>query len=215
MIDTGLALGLPAAWLMGTAASVHCGLMCVGLHSALSTGPARAKNTALLHLGRLLGYALLGALAGLAGSALLRFLPTADTAASLRAAGGVTLIFLGLGSLRRSAAGHACPAKALRRTSGGGVLGRGLAWALLPCPTLYAMLLLASFSASPAQGGAILLAFGIGTVPVFALQSGLLARLEWRAHWPQLRATALIGGGVLLSLSAALMDWRGPGLCLG
>jgi len=41
---------------------------------------------------------------------------------------------------------------------------------------LYATLLVAALSASAASGGMLMLAFGLGTIPAFALQSEFLSR---------------------------------------
>jgi len=47
----------------------------------------------------------------------------------------------------------------------GGALGLGLAWGWLPCGMTYSMLLLAATTASAATGAAVMLAFGLGTLP--------------------------------------------------
>ena len=47
----------------------------------------------------------------------------------------------------------------------GGAIGLGLAWGWLPCGMTYSMLLLAATTASVATGAAVMLAFGLGTLP--------------------------------------------------
>jgi hypothetical protein len=47
----------------------------------------------------------------------------------------------------------------------GGAIGLGLAWGWLPCGMTYSMLLLAATTASVPLGAAVMLAFGVGTLP--------------------------------------------------
>jgi len=47
----------------------------------------------------------------------------------------------------------------------GGAIGLGLAWGWLPCGMTYSMLLLSATTASAAWGAAVMLAFGLGTLP--------------------------------------------------
>jgi sulfite exporter TauE/SafE len=47
----------------------------------------------------------------------------------------------------------------------GGAIGLGLAWGWLPCGMTYSMLLLSATTASVPMGAAVMLAFGVGTLP--------------------------------------------------
>ncbi len=58
-------------------------------------------------------------------------------------------------------------------------------WGWIPCGLVYSTLVLATTTASPASGGLVMLAFGIGTLPmvismgVVADRIGRLARFRW------------------------------------
>ncbi len=73
-------------------------------------------------------------------------------------------------------------------------VGAGLVWSLMPCGMVYAALSAAWLSVSAAQGGLIMLCFGIGTLPAMLGLSGVLARLH---KTPQLRRGAAISVLVL------------------
>ena len=72
----------------------------------------------------------------------------------------------------------------------------GLLWGWLPCGLVYSMLLFAAFSADAWHGAAIMLAFGLGTLPSMLSSSLLGAQLQrWIA---QPRTRMLSGVGLLL-----------------
>ncbi len=208
-------LSAPALLLAGTAASVHCVAMC----GALSAQQSRAagelpmlKALALLHGGRVLGYAALGALAGGIGQGLLRHLPDPSFGRALQMLAAALLIVIGTRLLLQKPALAACciPAVQARRTVAPlGVLLRGFAWAAVPCGLLYSVLLLAALSGSPFDGALLAGAFALGGTP-------LLAVVGWRSRTAAPRRRAgwwLIAIG-LLSLattvfmpSDALRNW--------
>ena len=53
-------------------------------------------------------------------------------------------------------------------------LGLGLIWGVLPCGLVYSILLVAATTADAANGGLVMLAFGIGTMPAM-IATGLSA----------------------------------------
>jgi sulfite exporter TauE/SafE len=203
---TEFALALGAGLLGG----VHCAGMCGGFVLVAATSGRRGW---LFHVGRLLGYAVLGALAGLLGHTLdlggtalglhrLRFL----AAAALLLLFG--LGFLGLVPRRWLEPGSGPVVRllgAVRRSGGAsGWLLLGLPIGLLPCGLLYPMYALAAGSGSATDGALLLVAFGLGTLPVLGSVSFVFARLQLPARQRLLRAV-----GVLMLAMAGWMLWRG------
>lgn len=203
-------LGIPALFLAGLAASPHCSLMCGPLQLAqLRRSGGRARAAAWLHLGRVSGYAVLGAMGGAVGAQGLMQLPSPTVGAGVQLAAALVLAWLGFGYLR--APQTACCAPPLR-TGAGRVtaltyLARGWAWALLPCAALYAMLLLAVLSASAAYGAALMAAFGLGTVPLVAGTALALQRhLGSTRGARRTAALVLLAVATIAAVSAGLGD---------
>ena len=183
--DLSASLSLGAALVAGLAASGHCIGMCGGIAGALAmrgrdsgTG-ARLGMALAYNLSRITSYAVAGGIAGLLGRTLLKAMDVAPLSVAFRVFAGVIMIaaagrllfgwrFLdpieaaGSGLWRRIA-----PWAGRQGRSGGigGAIGLGLAWGWLPCGMTYSMLLLAATTASVASGAAVMLAFGVGTLP--------------------------------------------------
>jgi hypothetical protein len=190
-------------------------------------GGARSVRLAAIHsLGRLLTYATIGVLAGLAGNAL-------DLAGSLGnvqrlatlAAGG-TIIAWGVYALIRATRVRRTPAEPPRARTGSTAFGSalvhirtrsrarrtfalGLLTGLLPCGWLWAFAISAAGSGSPVGGALVMIAFWIGTVPamvgLLGLAGPLVARV--RARLPLVTALALIAVG----LATLGLRWRDAG----
>jgi sulfite exporter TauE/SafE len=80
----------------------------------------------------------------------------------------------------------------------------GAATPLLPCGPLYFLVALAAFAGSAVGGAELLLAFGLGTLPLLWLAQGQLGRMASRlgpAGFDRARSA-------LALLSAAVMVWR-------
>ena len=199
-------LSAPALLIAGTAASVHCVAMCGALsaqQSRAAGGMPMAKALLLLHGGRVLGYAALGALAGGIGQGLLRHLPDPSLGRALQMLAAALLVAIGARLLLQKPALPACCLPTVRlRTAASpfGVLLRGLAWAAVPCGLLYSVLLLAALSGRPFDGGLLAGAFALGGTP-------LLAVVGWRsrAGWPRRRAGWWLITIGLLSLAATVL----------
>jgi len=179
------ALSLGAALLAGLAGSGHCLGMCGGIAGALAMRrPQAGFGTKLgyalaYNLSRITSYALAGALAGLLGRTLLAAVDVKPMSIAFRVVAGAIMIaaalqlVLGwrlLGPLESAGSGlwrRVAPwAGKQGQSSGiGGAIGLGLTWGWLPCGMTYSMLLLSATTASAAWGAAVMLAFGLGTLP--------------------------------------------------
>lgn len=218
---------LPAALAAGLAASGHCAAMCGGVAGALAlrhraSTPGRRTLSALVYnLARISSYAAAGAIAGLAGGALLSAIDIGALVLAFRVLSGAIMVVVAgrllfgwrlLDPLEAAGAGlwrRLGPAAA--RAGDGelrSALRLGLAWGLLPCGMTYSMLLLAATTASPWTGAGVMLAFGAGTLPamttavlVFERTAGLLSR---RASWRRVAGVLLLAAGLWTAGYAAL-----------
>jgi hypothetical protein len=229
-LDSG-ALSLGAAFVAGVAGSGHCLGMCGGIAGALAMRrPQAAFGTKLgyalaYNLSRITSYAIAGALAGLLGRTLLNAVDVKPLSIALRVVAGAIMIaaaaqlVLGwrlLGPLESAGSGlwrRIAPwAGRQGQSSGiGGAIGLGLAWGWLPCGMTYSMLLLAATTASVPLGAAVMLAFGLGTLPSMVTATVAFERM---ARLLSSRATLRNVAGVLLlafglyTAGSALMKLR-------
>ncbi|HZG37422.1 MAG TPA: sulfite exporter TauE/SafE family protein [Nodosilinea sp.] len=171
----------------------HCLGMCGPITVAFSLSqsaaiPSRWQHVyfhLLLNIGRLVSYALVGVLIGTLGSVLVASGQMAGIGSPLRRGvaivTGLLLIWFGLAQIsphqvpkvpflnpmsglhdRLSRAMQTLSLNPQRWTP----LLLGLAWGLIPCGFLYAAQLKAAETTNPWAGGATMLAFGIGTLPM-------------------------------------------------
>ena len=177
-----------SALLMGLVGGPHCvamcGAACAGI--ARGAGDGRAGTLALwrFQFSRLLGYSLLGALAGgtvegLAWmgthTAVLRPLWILLHVAALLL--GLILLFRGRQPSFVDGWGQAVWRSirpALSRLGPHAPVVLGLGWALMPCGLLYSALLVASLSASALSGALLMAAFAIGTMVSLVIGPWLL-----------------------------------------
>lgn len=210
---------LLAGLTLGLAGSLHCLAMCGGI--AASSGSIRrgppARTGLLLNLGRICGYLLLGSLvAGIAGTALSVLAPDrsgwilraaaalillATGAALLAGREGLGLERLGLRLWRLMA-----PLSALmvRLPEGLSTLGLGALWGLLPCGLVYTAIALASTAGTTLGGAAVMLAFGLGTLPAMLSVSIAGHALPGRHGTRRKLAGALMIGFAIWTFQAAL-----------
>ncbi len=200
-----------AAFFMALFGSPHCALMCGGVAGALGAcpdaAPARAKHAAggwlTFQTGRLASYAAVGAAAGWLGDGVLAIGHVGPALLALRVVAGAVLIVVGLTMAGAGAVfAHAAAPVArawqrlgglvLRSTVAGPrrALALGLSWGLMPCGFLYAALGLALASADPAQGAAVMAAFGAGTLPGLLALGAASRWLADRARGPRARHAA-------------------------
>ena len=181
-----------SALLMGLVGGPHCVAMCGAACSGIArgAGPGRAGTLALwrFQLSRLLGYSLLGALAGgtvegLAWmgthTAVLRpFWIMLHVAALLL---GLVLLLSGRQPAFVDGWGQGLWRRirpALVRLGPRAPVVLGLGWALMPCGLLYSALLVASLSASAIEGALLMAAFALGTMASLVAGPWLLLRLN-------------------------------------
>jgi sulfite exporter TauE/SafE len=232
MIDaTPHTLSLGAALLAGLAGSGHCIGMCGGIAGALALRRPQATFGTKLgyalayNLSRITSYAVAGALAGLLGRTLLNAVDVKPLSIAFRVVAGAIMIAAAvqfqsgrrlLGPLEAAGAGvwrRLAPwAGRQGRSSGlGGAIGLGLAWGWLPCGMTYSMLLLAATTASVTLGAAVMLAFGIGTLPSMVTATVAFERiaraLASRATLRNVAGALLLGFG-LYTAGSALMHLR-------
>jgi sulfite exporter TauE/SafE len=207
-----------AAFIAGLVTSLHCAGMCGPLACSLmpvrAPAGARAEDPAMVstayHVSRLVGYTLLGAVAGGLGRAPLTWI----SQSSLRWLPWVLVIFFVALALRWD---RHLPKLALLgrltwklqswlrgRSRVQAAAALGLATPLLPCGPLYFIVALALISGSALRGVEFMLAFGLGTVP-------LLWFAQSNFHWVRQKLSPLWLGRMRLTLAlgtAAVIGWR-------
>lgn len=212
-------LTLLGALLLGLMASGHCLVMCGGISGALAVvtrrgahGRPRGDLIVAYQAGRIFSYALAGlSLAGI-GALLVQFVDQEQVRRTLRwlsagliAAIGLSILLRGRGfdfALGRDVWKHLAPfaRRFLPVRTLPQAFAIGAIWGWMPCGLAYSALFIAWLSMDPWRSAAIMLAFGLGTVPaVVAGAYGASAGLKLLAH-RRLRA----GVGVSLVLFGAL-----------
>ncbi|MBD3811211.1 sulfite exporter TauE/SafE family protein [Thiobacillus sp.] len=183
---------LLTALLAGLLGGVHCVGMCGGIVAAFSFRADGSTPPFRLHLaynlGRVSSYVLFGALAGALGASLklAEFMPVQTV---LYVLAQVVMILLGLylaglnrwvlvferagGSMWRGI--KPLFQKLLPVKSAPQAMLAGMAWGWLPCGLVYSVLVSALAAGSATSGAALMLAFGLGTLPNL-LGMGLFAR---------------------------------------
>jgi sulfite exporter TauE/SafE len=160
-----------------------------------------AQLAAGYHLGRVLSYTAAGLLAGAIGGSLYatRVLPVQVV---LLAAGSLMLLVIGASLFGRGAwlkrfepagavlwkriaplARRVYPPRSFAQS-----LAAGLAWGWIPCGMVYAAVPLALVAGSAWQGGLVMLAFGIGTLPNMVAVDVATVRMRGAAASGGLRA---------------------------
>jgi len=220
---------LISAWLAGVLGGAHCLAMCGGFLAAFSAAgkpagapllPAGALALRQLpyNLGRVTTYAALGGAFGAAGSAALvaadwlplqrglfvvanLFLLALAAAIAWKTEAFAPLQRAGVALFRRLAPTVGALA------SRDGILARfalGMVWGLVPCALIYSVLPIALFAGGALEGAAVMLAFGLGTLPNLVAAGWFVARARtWLDGRVARYATALLLAGF-----AAVGIWR-------
>jgi hypothetical protein len=210
---------LVSAFLVGLLGSVHCLGMCGGIVGALTLGLKadirRSPRSLLPYLifynaGRIASYATAGALLGLASAQVLALVPAVTARLGAAILSGGFMIALGL-----YLAGW-WPGLSLLERAGGKLwrhlepIGRrllpidhplkagllGLVWGWLPCGMVYAALAWSLTAGSAAHGALLMVAFGLGTLPMLLAMGGAAHGLATFVRLPGVRQ----GAGILILL---------------
>ena len=210
------AMSLLSVWLASLVGSTHCVGMCGGFVSALTLRFGKGvAPIALYHTGRIATYALLGTVAAWFGGRI-------DSMAAVQGMQRVSvwifaawLLFQvldlllpwswfdrvhssGIGKIRSIILKPLGTSKSL-----GAAFGLGVATAWLPCGWLYTFIAMAMASGALWRGAAIMLVFGLGTLPALVVFEqavrAMMDRLVHRVPWLQPKVVT-----VLLLLSAGI-----------
>ena len=210
---------LVSAWLIGALGGLHCIAMCGGFVGAIGARdaahaqplrPARAllARQATYHAGRLATYAFLGASFGALGAAMLATVDLLPLQRAIYILANVFLLMLGTSLVLRTPGLPAVQRIGVRvftpvlrllqplllRSDATGRVAMGLAWGLMPCALIYSALPLALLAGGWWQGGLVMLAFGLGTLPNLLATGVLLGR-----------AGRLMSGTLMRNAAAAAM----------
>ncbi len=223
---------LIGAWLAGMLGGAHCLAMCGGFVAAFSGAgmPPSALGTPLLparalarralgyNLGRITTYALLGAILGGAGALALSAAEWLPLQRTLYVIANLFLLALAvailwnrdaLAVLQRAGStmfAKTQPAVRVLRVREGGAAryALGMIWGLVPCALTYSVLPIAAFAGGALEGGAVMLAFGLGTLPNLLAAAWVVTRAR---RWLRSRIVRY-GAAALLAGFAGLGVWR-------
>ena len=213
-MQTSLAL---TALLMGLVGGPHCVAMCGAACAGLGQAAGARRTEALwaFQLGRVMGYAMLGALAAASIQGLGWLTVQSAALRPVWTLFHVAALLLGLLLLWRAQQPVWLEAGARRLWSGARALaagrGRGaplvvgMLWSLLPCGLLYSALLVAAMTSHVLEGAAVMALFATGTAVSMMAGPWLWLRLrgEGRGHWGMRLA------GLALAVSSAWALWMG------
>jgi hypothetical protein len=171
---------LGAALLTGLLGGAHCTLMCGGIATSLSakTQANPFAHALAMNLGRIGSYTLAGVLAGLIGSVFVGMVRVPNLPIMLRSVMGLLLMLIALRMLfpRQLAFTNVGNSALWRLLSGikdrlpqSGYpqsFATGALWGWLPCGLSTSVLIAAWFEASALHSGLMMLAFGLGTLPL-------------------------------------------------
>lgn len=212
-----------SAFLVGLLGGVHCVGMCGGIVGALTMGlPGHLRQGVVRPLpfllayngGRILSYTVAGMLLGGLGSALASLGELHLMRQILLLIAGLFMIVLGLyladwwrGLTRLERAGgrlwryieplgrRLLPVRTLPRA-----MLAGMVWGWLPCGLVYSVLVWSMAAGSWHQGGALMLSFGLGTLPNLLVAGIFAAQL---ASFVRNIQTRRIAGGLVMLFGIA------------
>jgi sulfite exporter TauE/SafE len=175
MISLPLVFG---AFLAGLAGSPHCVVMCGAFASACAR-PARGLGA--WHAGRLIGYGILGALAGAFGGSI----PGPAWLPPMLAVALLCWFAAALAGLlpepRPRLPGFASAGRLLRENRGMGArFAFGIVNGFVPCGLVYSALSVPVALAHPVAGAVAMVAFGAGTLPSLSIAALTLHRFAPR-----------------------------------
>lgn len=210
-MQTSLAL---TTMFMGLAGGPHCIAMCGAACTSLQKGQGGANDLYKFHVGRLIGYASLGALAAASVKSLAWF--SSQTLALhpvwtffhvLVFCWGLLLLAYARQPTWADLAGKRVWGHVRKLSSlPGGVVMTGMLWALMPCGLLYSALLVASLSANVLSGAFSMATFAAGTSISLILGPLLWFKLKNGNKWMS-DAMSMRLAGLLLAAVAGWAIW--------
>ena len=201
-------------FLVGLLGGTHCVGMCGGIVGALSIGGGGRWSMHLAYnCGRILSYGLAGVLVGTLGALseglggqlpvrmLLYFLANLMLVALGLYLLGLTRTLAPIERLGQHLWQRIQPLtrRFLPARSPAQAFPLGVLWGWLPCGLVYSALASALTTGSPVRGGALMLAFGLGTLPNLLLAGIVLARVNEFVRRPWVRRLSgvlVLGFGV-------------------
>ncbi|SYZ81315.1 membrane copper tolerance protein [Vibrio paracholerae] len=215
------------AWVIGLLGAGHCLGMCGGISGLLSLNQPHRSPRLLLYynLGRLLSYAIIGGIVGGLTSSLTALIDIQSALTWLRILAALLMVVLGLyigrwwfGLLWLEKIGQKIwplisplGKSFLPLKQQWHALPFGLIWGWLPCGLVYSMLTWAAVAGSFSQGAAIMLAFGLGTLPaMLATGWGVTKITYWQKSIFVRRGAALliITYGLYTAYDAVKLMWN-------
>lgn len=213
-----------SAFLAGLLGTTHCISMCGSIVGTLTLClPANVHQSPhrlwlyllIYNLGRISSYIVAGMLVGFLGAQFLHLLPLDNPHLVIKWISGLFMIALGLYLAEWSqtlAILEKVGALMWRRIEPLGrrfmpvkrplqALGFGLVWGWLPCGLVYSALAFSLTSCSAWQGGLLMLAFGLGTLPMVLTLGMTVPWLKCIPHQQIVRkmiGTIVIGFGVFV-----------------
>lgn len=205
-----------AALLMGLAGAGHCLMMCGGLAGALGQH-AHWQQLLSYNFGRILSYAIAGALVGAAFTQLAEF--SSAGLIYLRLLAALLLVLLGLyyggwwlalSYLERLGKPlwrrlQPLAQRSRQANSYGALIIAGMVWGWLPCGLVYSALSWAAVSGSASSGALYMSLFGLGTLPAMVAFGWFSKTIQsiLRSHgFRQLMGIVLIVYGLWTALIA-------------
>ncbi len=214
MFDYQTVYNAYTALIAGLITSVHCVGMCGPLSCAFAPTQAKDASPQLVltcyHLAKLISYAIVGSLAGVFGSVILRYveaswlnlLPWILVVFFLIVAFRLDRFFpkpVWLGGLYKRVT-----ARFMRLLKPLAASIIGFASPLLPCGPLYMIFGLALFSGSGLKGAEFAIGFGLGTLPLLWLAQSQFMRVQLKVT----PATLVRIQRVVAFIAALVVAWR-------
>jgi sulfite exporter TauE/SafE len=203
-----------ATFMMGVAGGPHCVAMCGGACAYIQQNQTKQFDYLIFQLGRICGYASLGAVAAYSVKSLAWVSEQTATLHPLWTffhvlvlVWGLMLLLLARQPIWADKVGKGIWAR-LRQAAGPskGVFLTGMLWVLMPCGLLYSALLVASLQANPVNGAISMATFAAGSSISLILAPQLWLKLKSGISWLT-DATSMRLAGLLLTLVSATAIW--------
>jgi uncharacterized protein len=203
-----------ASFLMGIAGGPHCIAMCGGMCAYIQQNQPNQSLYLQFHLGRVVGYAILGAVAAMSVKSLAWF--SGQTASlhplwtffhTLVFAWGLLLLLFARQPVWVDAFGKNVwdtlkSATRHRR----GLIVTGMLWALMPCGLLYSALLVASLQANALNGAVSMASFALGSSIFLIVGPTLWAKLKNGNGWLSDHVSMRLAG-LFLCIVSGIAIW--------